>query len=235
MKYKFLIIILILILLSSSILHAEKPKSKALAALMSFAVPGTGELYAKNTASGVASLATETLLWLGYFGLLQHARWAENDYKKYALAYSNTHVAEADDLYYTLLQDYYTSDEYNNHVYLYARNALYGFYNFEEPWTQEDYDQFLEEYLYVGNEAWDWGSKDVWYKYGELRREKNKYNIISKFTIAGMLVNRLVSMVKAVHSVHLYNKGITKENTVSLNCGYDHILQRFSLSLEKRF
>ena len=235
MKYKFLIIALVLILLSTSILHAEKPKSKVLAALMSFAVPGTGELYAKNTASGMASIASETLLWLGYFGFLQQAKWAENDYKKYALAYSDTHVTEADDLYYTLLQDYFSSEEYNNYVYLYARNALYGFYNFEEPWTQEDYNQFLEDYLYVGDQEWDWGSTDVWYRYGELRREKNKYNIISKFTIAGMLVNRLVSMVKAVHSVHLYNKGITKENTVSLNCGYDHILQRFTLSLEKRF
>jgi len=74
MKYKFLIIALILILVSISILQADKPKSKALAALMSFAIPGTGELYAKNTASGVASLATETLLWLGYFGFLQQAK-----------------------------------------------------------------------------------------------------------------------------------------------------------------
>ena len=235
MKYKFLIIALVLILLSTSILHAEKPKSKVLAALMSFAVPGTGELYAKNTASGMASIASETLLWLGYFGFLQQAKWAENDYKKYADSKSGTQITNADDLYYTLLQDYFSSEEYNNYVYLYARNALYGFYNFEEPWTQEDYNQFLEEYLYVGDEAWDWGSTDVWYRYGELRREKNKYNIISKFTIAGMLVNRLVSMVKAVQSVHRYNKGITKENTVSLNCGYDHILQRFTLSLEKRF
>jgi len=235
MKYKFLIIVLILVLLSSSILHAEKPKSKALAALMSFAIPGTGELYAKNTSSGVASLAAETLLWLGYFGFLQQAKWTENDYKKYAEAYSGTQITGADDLYYTLLQDYYCSAEYNNFVYLYARNALYGYYNFTEPWTQEDYDQFIEEYLYIGDQAWDWGSKNVWYRYGELRREKNKYKIISKFTIAGMLVNRLVSMIKAVHSVHLYNKGITKESSVSLNCGYDHIHQHFSLSLEKRF
>jgi len=109
MKYKFLIIALIIIVLSASILHAEKPKSKALAALMSFAVPGTGELYAKNTASSIASLATETLLWLGYFHFLQQAKWAENDYKKYALANSNTHLTEADDLYYELLQDYYSS------------------------------------------------------------------------------------------------------------------------------
>lgn len=230
MKYKFLIIALVLVLLSTSILHAEKPKSKALAALMSFAIPGTGELYAKNTASGVASLATETLLWLGYFGFLQQAKWAENDYKKYALAYSDTHVTEADDLYYTLLQDYYSSTEYNNHVEIYARNGLYY-----GDWTWEEYEQFRADYLYVGDQAWDWGSTDVWYKYGELRREKNKYKIISKFTIAGMLVNRLVSMVKAVQSVHRYNKGITKENAVSLNCGYDHILQKFTLSLEKHF
>ncbi len=230
MKYKFLIIALIIIVLSTSILHAQKPKSKALAALMSFAIPGTGELYAKNTASGIASLATETLLWLGYFNFLQQAKWAENDYKKYADAKSGTQITNADDLYYELLQDYYSSEEYNNHVRLYARNGLYY-----GDWTQEEFDQFLEEYLYIGDQAWDWGSTDVWYKYGELRREKNKYKIISKFTIAGMLVNRLVSMVKAVQSVHRYNKGITKENTVSLNCGYDHILQRFTLSLEKHF
>ncbi len=230
MKYKFLIIALIIIVLSTPILYADKPKSKALAALMSFAIPGTGELYAKNTASGIASLATETLLWLGYFNFLQQAKWAENDYKKYADANSGTQITNADDLYYELLQDYYSSTKYNNHVEIYARQGLnYG------DWTWEEYEQFRAEYLYVGNQAWDWGSTDVWYKYGELRREKNKYKIISKFTIAGMLVNRLVSMVKAVQSVHRYNKGITKQNTVSLNCGYDHILQRFTLSLEKHF
>ena len=230
MKYKFLIITLIIIVLSTSILHAEKPKSKALAALMSFAIPGTGELYAKNTASGVASLATETLLWLGYFSFLQQAKWAENDYKKYALAKSNTHLTEADDQYFELLQDFFSSTEYNNRVRLYARNGLYY-----GDWTQEEFDNFLNTHLYTGDAEWNWGSTDVWYKYGELRREKNKYKIISKFTIAGMLVNRLVSMVKAVQSVHRYNKGITKENAVSLNCGYDHILQRFTLSLEKHF
>lgn len=230
MKHKIILIALVLILLSTAIVNAEQRKSKVLAALMSLAVPGTGELYAKNTASGLASLAAETLLWLGYYSFREQAKWAENDYKKYAEAYSGTHLTDTEDDYYTMLQDYYSSTEYNNYVYLYARNGLYY-----GNWTQDEYDQFLDTYLYIGNAAWDWGSTDVWYRYGELRREKNKYLIISKFTVAGMLVNRIVSMIKAVYSVHKYNKGITEENTLSVNCGYDYMKQRFTLSLEKRF
>jgi len=228
MKHKLLLIILILLICSSFVL-AEGKKSKPLAACMSLAIPGAGEMYARSTASGYASLASEALLWLAYLGFLKQAEYAENDYKKYAHVYSGTQISNPDDQYYTLLQDYFSSDEYNNHVYIYARQGLYY-----GDWTEQEYDQFLNDYLYVGDKAWDWGSQDVWFQYGDLRREKNKYNILSKFTIAGMLVNRVVSMVKAVRAVHIFNKGI-EESNISLNLGFDHLNQRFSVSLQKRF
>ncbi len=228
MKHKFILLILIAIVCFSS-LAADGKKSKALAAFMSLALPGSGEMYAKSTASGYASLTSEALLWFAYFGFLKRADYAQNDYIKYALAYSGTGLDHADDLYFDLLQDYFSSDEYNNHVFIYARNGLYY-----GDWTEDEYNQFLDDYLYDGDAAWDWGSTDVWYKYGELRRQKNTYRILSKFTIAGMIVNRVVSMIKAVRAVHLYNKGI-EENDLTLNLGFDHLNQRFSLSLQKRF
>jgi len=228
MKHKFSLIILLLLICSSSV-FAEGKRSKPLAAFMSLAIPGAGEMYAKSTASGYASLASEALLWFAYFGFLKQADYAKSDYIKYAHAYSGTALETADDQYYTLLQDYFCSDEYNNHVYIYARNGLYN-----GGWTEEEYNQFLDEYLYIGDEAWNWGSKDIWYKYGELRRQKNSYKILSKFTIAGMIVNRIVSMVKAVRAVHVYNKGIN-ESDFSFNVEFDHLNQRFSFSLQKRF
>ncbi|MCK4339617.1 MAG: hypothetical protein KAW87_06495, partial [Candidatus Cloacimonetes bacterium] len=83
-----------------SSLSAQQLKSKTKSAFLSVLVPGAGEFYSNNKTSGFISLASETILWLGYFGFLEQARWAERDYKKYASAYSGSNATKYSDEYY---------------------------------------------------------------------------------------------------------------------------------------
>ncbi|MBC8526288.1 MAG: hypothetical protein ISS28_07360 [Candidatus Cloacimonetes bacterium] len=230
----------ILILLISTSLYAQQPKSKLKAALFSAVLPGAGEYYSKNKTSAIISLAAETVLWLGYFGYLEEAKWAENDYKKYVYAYSGCKVTNGSEEYYEHLQHYFSSDEWNNNVRIYARWRLgldeedsdyFGL----EKWNIVDYENFLSDNQYIGNEAWDWGTRDIWYRYGELRREKNKFEILAKFTVGGMIINRVISMIKAVRTTHNYNKNILSRNNISFHLCFNPVRQKLTFALEKKF
>ena len=232
MKKRIIFIFIITCLIFSS-LSAQQLKSKKKSAFLSVLVPGAGEFYSQNKTSGFISFASEVVLWLGYFGFLEQARWSERDYKVYVSAYSGSNVTDCSDEYYDDLQHYYSSDEYNNNVEIYARYGLYY-----GNWTEDEYENFILDYLYVGDEKWHWESKDIWYRYGELRREKNKFNIMAKFTIGAMIANRVISMIKAVYSTHIYNKNISakKSNTFgALHFGFEPNSQKLSFYIEKKF
>lgn len=232
MKKRISVILTIIFLLCST-LFAQLHKSKTKSAFLSVLVPGAGEFYSKNKTSGFISLASETILWLGYFGFLEEAKWAERDYKKYASAYSGSNTTKCSDEYYRHLQHYYSSKEYNNNVEIYARYGLYYW-----SWTIEEYEEFRGKHLYVNDEAWEWESKDIWYRYGELRREKNKFKIMAKFTIGAMIMNRVISMIKAVRSAHSYNKKISSKNSNSFgkfHFGFDPNVHKLTFYFEKKF
>lgn len=239
MKKRILVISTIIFLLFST-LSAQLVKSKTKAALLSSLLPGAGEFYSKNNTSALISLATETVLWLGYFGFLQEADWAERDYKIYASAYSGNNTTNCSAQYYKDLQHYFSSKEYNNNVRIYARWRLgltdsqlqsYGL----EKWNQEDHDEFLSNNLYQGHEEWNWHSKDIWYRYGELRREKNKFKILAKFTIGAMIVNRVISMIKAVRSTSRYNKNLSAQKDFSFHFDINPAKQKITFSFVKKF
>ncbi len=239
MKKRILLISIFILFIFTS-LFAQQPKSKTKAALLSSLLPGAGEFYSKNNTSALISLASETILWLGYFGFLQEADWAERDYKIYASAYSGSNTTNCSAQYYKNLQHYFSSEGYNNNARIYARWRLwltdsqlqsYGL----EKWNQEDHDEFLSNTLYQGHEEWNWQSKEIWYRYGELRREKNKFKILAKFTIGAMIVNRVISMIKAVRSTSKYNKNLSVKNDFSFHIDFNPKSEKITLALVKRF
>lgn len=230
MKKKISILVISGILIWTS-LSAGGTKSPLKAALFSAILPGAGEFYAQNNSSAFISLSAEALMWLGYFGFLQHAEWAKRDYKQYAYAYSGTGIRDGSEQYYTDLQHFFSSEQYNNNVYLYARDWGQGYYG----WSPEECDNFIETYAYTGEEEWDWGSEEVWYRYGELRREENKYEIRAQMTIGIMVANRVISMVKAVQAVNAYNKNIEAEKDLSLQMDLDPYKPKISIGITKKF
>ncbi|MBL7108020.1 MAG: hypothetical protein ISS38_01795 [Candidatus Cloacimonetes bacterium] len=227
MRKSFLIILLFILLIQITLAgnsYEIHKKSKFKAALFSAILPGSGEYYSNNKKSAIISFATETVIWLGYFGFLEQAKWAENDYKKYVYAYSGSNIRNGDGEYYSDLQNYFCSDDFNNNVRIYGRYGL-EYLN----WSSSEHNDFIQENFYQSDAEWDWQSKEVWYRYGELRRKKNEYIIMAKFTIGAMIINRVVSMIKAVRSTSNYN------SSLSLNYNFDPINQKISLSLEKKF
>lgn len=213
-------------------LFANGTKSPLKAALFSAILPGAGEFYARNNSSALISLSAEALLWGGYLGFLQHAEWAESDYKQYAYAYSKTEIRDGSEQYYSDLQHFFSSDQYNNNVYLYARDWGLGYYG----WSTEEYNEFIDTYLYTGEEEWNWGTEEIWYRYGELRREENKYEIRAQMTIGVMVANRVISIVKAVQATNAYNKNIKpKEKDFSLHMGLNPYKPEISVGITKKF
>lgn len=212
-------------------LFADGTKSPLKAALFSAILPGAGEFYARNNSSAFISLSAEAVLWLGYFGFQQHAEWAERDYKKYAYAYSGTGIRDGSEQYYTDLQHFFSSDQYNNNVYLYARDWGLEYYG----WSTEEYNEFIDTYLYTGEEEWNWGAEEIWHRYGKLRREENKYEIRAQMTIGIMIANRVVSMIKAVQAANAYNRNINEEKGLSLEMNLNPYKPEVSIGLIKKF
>jgi len=227
MKKKTIAIILIILLLSTALI-ADKSKFKA--ALLSLAVPGSGELYVGSKTSGYISLTAEAFLWMGYFGAKQQAEWIENDFKQYALTYSGTKITDGTEQYYDLLQDFSSSEEYNNNVYIYGR-----YYLNNQGWTEQEFNQFIENNLYVGNEAWDWDNEDQRLHFGQLRRDRNQFEIISGFSVGAMVINRIVSAIKAVRAAHVYNNNIEETNNISFDFNYNPISGKAKAFLTKKF
>lgn len=227
MRKTFFLLSLMVLIVSSNLV-AEK--SKLQAALYSAIVPGTGELYAGSKTSGSISLATEAFLWLGYVGSNKQAAWIADDFKQYALAYAGTDIIDGSDQYYDLLQNYASSTDYNNNVYIYGR-----YYLNSAGWTEQEYDEFIANNLYVGNEAWNWSDEDKRMHFGDLRQDRNKFKIISQFCIGAMVVNRIVSVVKAIRAAHVYNNKIDTKDKISFNFDYNPVTQSATAYFSKKF
>lgn len=226
MMKKILVLFLLMIIITSG-LFAEKSKFKA--ALFSALVPGTGEVYARAKTSGYISLTAEAFLWLGYLGCQQQAEWIEDDFKQFAYIYANTKITNGSEQYYDLIQDFSSSEEYNNNVYIYAR------YYLNHGWTEDEYNEFLDINLYQGNEAWEWQDSDKQLHFGELRRDRNQFNIISRFTVGAMVINRIVSVIKAVRAAHVHNNDLEASQNISFNFDYNPVSQQVKVYFSKKF
>jgi len=227
MTKKIFLLILLVLIATSGLVAAEKSKFKA--AFFSAILPGTGEIYAQSKTSGYISLTAEAFLWLGYAGFKQQADWIEDDFKQYAYSYASTKITDGTEQYYDLMQDFSSSEEYNNNVYIYARYFLNG------GWTEEEYNEFLKNNLYEGNRAWEWEDKDKQLRFGELRRDRNQYDIISQFTVGAMVINRIVSVIKAVRAAHYYNNNTSSTNRISFNFDYNPMSQKVKAYFSKKF
>lgn len=213
-------------MITSSVL-AEKSKFRA--ALLSILVPGTGEVYARAKTSGYISLTAEAFLWLGYLGCQQQSEWLEDDFKQYAYIYANTKIKKGSEQYYDLIQDFSSSEEYNNNVYIYARYFL------NHGWTEDEYNEFLAINLYEGNNAWEWQDRDKQLHFSELRRDRNQFDIISRFAVGAMVVNRIVSVIKAVRAVHVHNHDLRSSDNISFNFDYNPVTQQAKAYFSKKF
>ncbi|RLC56414.1 MAG: hypothetical protein DRH89_05720 [Candidatus Cloacimonadota bacterium] len=193
-------IILIFLLISLSLTLTGKELSVKKAMLYSLIVPGMGEMYTQNYSKGAMFLAAETAIIFSYFRMQSERDWAINSYKQYAFSVVGV-PKNMDDAYYQLIQNYISSEEYNDDIIRDARN--YFLIYLTDP---EGYEAYLEAHLIPEENSWRWDNNNEWYKYINLRLKKQDYEIYSNFAFAAAILNRIVSVIDSAMEVKKLNR-----------------------------
>ena len=167
--------------------EAPKKKTTGLAAIYSLLLPGMGELYADNFASGKYFLIAEGALWLTYATFEVYGNQLRDDSRAYATAHAGVTVAGKSDQYFVDIGNFINTDEYN-----------------QKKLRDRDY-------LLVYNDpgyAWQWDSPLSRATFRDQRiGSENMYNN-RKFVVAAILVNHVASAINAVRATILYNKSL---------------------------
>ena len=192
--------LLILLLITFSLTLAGKELSVRKAMFYSALVPGLGELYTQNYSKGAIFLATETAIIFSYFRMKSERDWAIDSYKQYALSVVGV-PKNMDDAYYQLIQNYTSSEEYNDDIIRDARN-YFIIYN-SDP---EGYEEYLEANLIPEENSWHWDNNNEWSEYIKLRLKKQDYEIYSNFAFAAAILNRIISVIDSAMEVKKFNR-----------------------------
>jgi len=194
------LLILIIILLSLSLAGKDVSVKKAM--FYSALVPGLGEMYTQNYSKGAIFLATETAIIFSYIRMQSELDWAKRSYKQYAFSVADV-PTNMDDEYYQLIQNYMSSEEYNDNIIRDARN-YFLIYN-TDP---EGYEAYLEANLISEEDSWHWANNDEWISYRSLRLKKQDYEIYTNFAFAAAILNRIISIIdSAVEARKLKRSG----------------------------
>lgn len=219
---RYLIITLtILIIVSVIPLHA---KSASKAMLMSAILPGSGQIYAGNLTKGIAFITADMIILYSANRFSNEVQWQQSSYKKYALSHANI-VPEHDANYYALLQEWYSSEDYNNYYEMLARN-YYLIYNY----SPDDFDAYVAAHSYTGDAGWQWQTDKDWKQYKKIRKEKQINLMNQKLAIGTAIANRIISALDATITVKRQNRNLNasinlypdfEKNGAILNCSVE--------------
>ena len=172
----------ILLLLLSTLFPGNKLKSLIL--------PGWGEISSGYQTRGQFLLGTDVLLWINVLGGSDLSAQYQSDYTAYATEHAgvdwdNTDYLFAVDLgYYDSLQEY--NDEKARQRSLEIRTAPSG--------------ELVREYGHAiypenGDFSWEWDTHSRRVEYNNLRVKSAQWEKVASFAVAGLIVNRVVSVV----------------------------------------
>lgn len=187
-------------LYSASPSAAGERKSPALAILYSALLPGMGELYAGDYSTGKYLTATEAGLWLTYFSINLYGEWQVDNYKAYAKSNGGISEDGKDDDFYANIGNYLSVEQYNDEQAFYRR---------------------FDEMYNTGTHNWNWAGTTERRTYRSMWVSSRQAFNNLRFVVAGMLLNRLGSIINAVRLVAAHNRGLDTENKVEVNFNSD--------------
>jgi hypothetical protein len=154
-------------------------KSVSKAMLYSALLPGLGEHYVGNRKKARYFFAVEAVSWLGFLSYHVYGDWKEDDYVNFARERAGAQLEDKDDLFRDWVGFYDDIDQFNE----------YG--------RVQDRDR---PYL-VDNESnhWRWRNSADRTAYRELKNGSREAFRRRDFTVGLMIVNRIVSIIDAVH------------------------------------
>lgn len=195
---------------------AGNGKSVILAAALSLMFPGMGELYAGSFDRGKYHLATDGVLWLGYYGMTSYSDWLMDDARGFAIQHAGAIMYGKDKKFEVNIGNFINTHEYNEAK---LRNREFNM-------------------IYTGSEfQWDWGSDDNRAKFKSLRIRSDEYFENAKFIIGALVVNRLISAFSAGSAAAKRNQDNQQNQGWSINSfvryggiGGQQIIMSFSKS-----
>jgi len=161
-------------------------KSAVTAVLYSLLLPGMGELYADGFDEGRYSLIAEGGLWLTYFSFQQYGTWIQNDARSFATAHAGAQVSGKSDQYFVDLGNFVDTYEYNE---------------------KQLRDREIEK-VYDANAGffWKWESDIHRKEYRALRVSSERVLNNSRFVIASIVVNHVISAINAARLSRVFNQ-----------------------------
>ena len=169
----------------------EAKKSVWGPSFLNLALPGTGHFYLGDYKKGAAYLAADLTLWLGFAFSLASSHRTENSAMSYARTYAHTN----------------SSYDYDNHYWSYLSNS--NFMSSEE-YNEAQANNRAFDQMYLGDDAWQWDSKENQEAYSETRSSAKNWKTTSSIILGALFLNRVVSFVDGRISAQRYNNAQMK-------------------------
>ena len=166
---------------------ADGTKSIGLAFLYSLILPGMGELYVGDYGAGKYFTLGEGILWLTYGSMERYGTWLRDDARSFAVAHADIGVDGKDDQFFVDIGNFGSMDEYNQ---------------------QRLRDREVGRLYNISSSSWTWDADANRALYRDLRISHDRVFNNTRFVVAAIIVNHLVSAVNAARLAVSYNKGL---------------------------
>jgi len=192
-------------------------KNSGVAMLLSFVLPGMGELYAGSFESGKYLLITDAVLWGTVIGLNSYGNWKKDNYKSFAETYGGVSLSGKDENYFAHLGEYLSVDDYNREMDL-----------------QREYSSVYNTDKYY----WNWVSESRRKEYKEMwRSSEQAFNSI-RFAVGALILNRVISVINAIRLVTAHNKEAERQNSLDISFAPNYLENKavgMSLNIRQAF
>ncbi|MGC9362882.1 MAG: hypothetical protein ACP5F3_08135, partial [Candidatus Syntrophosphaera sp.] len=179
--------VIILLLLMLALPLAALPKGALLG--MSALLPGTGEIALGRNTRGAVLLGADVLAFTSLWATNRQKDDLIDSYERYATVYAG--IPEGmDEQYYQHIQEYVSSDEFNQFQELNARN-YYLIYTYDP----EGYSEYMAANTYDPSEAWEWQSEQHQDHYDKLRRDTQTTKMYVNLSLGAIILNRVISVI----------------------------------------
>ncbi|MGD0339310.1 MAG: hypothetical protein ABSB78_11020 [Bacteroidota bacterium] len=169
-------------------IDGSQRKSVFLAVLYSMIIPGAGEYYAEKYSRGKYFTIAEAGLWLTYAGCQIYGRHVQNDARLYAALNAGVQSEGKDD-------DYFVNIGNFDNIYQYNEKKL------QDRRLDLLYDP-------SAGYAWEWKSAVERQRYRDLRISSGNILYNSRFIVAAVIANHIVSAISAGKAASDYNKAL---------------------------
>lgn len=177
--------------------HVQIHKSRGTALVYSFLVPGLGELYLEDWkwsewGSGKTWFMSEIVMWGTHVYLASYSGWVKDDAR--ALAATRAGVDWS-----VTKPDNYVSN-------IGKFTDIYSYNDVQRRFTGPEGNLYPE----TADNFWSWDSKNSQNKYDDLRIRSRTFKRYSEFTLYGIFVNHVVSVISASRAFrrHQHNNSV---------------------------